>query len=77
MQKTMRLRTIATASLLLACLFFSAGASQALALERADGELEPGHGITLFERIGDFLCVLVVDLSDLFLKDGPETGPDG
>lgn len=78
MRRTQRIRRTAILTLALASVLFTAGAGQAVAMERAtDGDFGGNIVINLIERIGDFMSDFAVEVLDIFTKEGSEVSPDG
>lgn len=78
MNHAKRVRRTAILTLVIASVLFTAGAGQAVALDRAaDGDFGSNVVINLLERIGSFVSDLAVEVVDVFTKSGAEQTPDG
>lgn len=78
MFKSQKTRKAAILTFVLASILFTAGAGQAVALDRSfDGDAGGNIVINLLERIGDFVSDLAVDIVDVLSKSGSSSTADG
>ena len=78
MNKTTKMRKTAILTLVIASFLFTAGAGQAMALERGqDGDFSSNVVINLLERIGEFVSDVAVEVVEVFTKVGASPTQDG